>query len=200
MRKRIDVLNAQDFANLQNEVTQNNNITKNENKPLPWTDEQIRNLGKGTDWQDLVYRSAMVQNHDLNLSGGNDATKYYTSFGYLNQDGTIRNSGFQRLSFRGNIEHRFWDRVTFATSMSLQNSKYNRAQYESADGGGGIPWSSMVLPPTMQVYDQNGNYTKFTGYPGVRQTLWDYPRIGIILPTIFALLEMRVWLWILWLV
>ncbi len=163
LRKRIDVLNAQDFANLQNEVTQNNNITKNENKPLPWTDEQIRNLGKGTDWQDLVYRSAMVQNHDLNLSGGNDATKYYTSFGYLNQDGIIRNSGFQRLSFRGNIEHRLWDRVTFATSMSLQNSKYNKAQYQSADGGGGIPWSSMVLPPTMQVYDQNGNYTKFTG-------------------------------------
>lgn len=157
LRKRMDLINASEFANLQNEVA------RNDNKPLPWTDEKIKGLGEGTDWQDLVYQTAPVQNHDLSLSGGNDNTKYFTSFGYFDQEGIIRNSGFERLSFRGNIEHKVLDKLTFSTNFSLQNSKYNKAQYESADGGGGIPWSTIVMPPTLGVYDENGNYTKFTG-------------------------------------
>lgn len=157
LRKKIDVINATDFATLQNEVA------ANDGKPLPWTAAQISALGKGTDWQDLVYRTAAQQDHNLNISGGNQDTKYYTSFGYFDQDGVIRNSGFQRMSLRANIEHKLFEKLNLSTNFSIQNSIYNRAQYQSADGGGGIPWSSMVLPPTMQVRDANGNYTKFTG-------------------------------------
>lgn len=157
LRKKIDVLGARDFATLQNEVAQN------EGKALPWTQTQIDGLSNGTDWQDLVYRNAKVQNYDLNMSGGSDKTKYFTSFGYFNQDGIIRNSGFDRLSFRGNIDHTIHEKFNILTTFSIQNSKYAKAQFESADGGGGIPWSSMVLPPTMNVFDENGNYTKFTG-------------------------------------
>ena len=157
LRKRIDVIDATQFAHLQNEVA------TNDGNPLPWSQEQIQALGAGTDWQGLVYQTAMLQNHDAHISGGNDNTKYFTSFGYFDQDGIIRNSGFQRLSFRTNIEHKLSNKLTFATNLSLQNSKYNRAQYQSADGGGGIPWASTVLPPTLSVYDENGNYTRFTG-------------------------------------
>lgn len=157
IRKFADLINAKDFAKLQNEVA------LNDNKQLPWTDQQIKDLAEGTNWQDLVYRNALVQNHDLNLSGGNENTKYFTSFGYFNQNGIIRNSGFERMSFRGNIEHKLFDKLIFSTNLSIQNSKYNRAQYQSADGGGGIPWATMVMPPTIGVYDENGEYTKFTG-------------------------------------
>ncbi|QQS95461.1 TonB-dependent receptor [Sphingobacterium spiritivorum] len=157
LRKKIDVVNAIDFATLQNEVA------ANDGKPLPWTQAQINDLGEGTDWQDLVYRAAPVQTHNLSISGGNQDTKYFTSFGYFDQDGIIRNSGFQRLSLRTNIDHKLFEKINLTTNLSIQNSAYDRAQYQSADGSGGIPWSSMVLPPTMQVYDANGNYTKFTG-------------------------------------
>ena len=157
LRKKIDVINASDFATLQNEVA------ANDGKPLPWTAAQISALGKDTDWQDLVYRTAPQQDHNLSISGGNQDTKYYTSFGYFNQDGVIRNSGFERMSLRANIEHKLFEKLKLSTNLSIQNSIYNRAQYQSADGGGGIPWSSMVLPPTMSVRDANGNYTKFTG-------------------------------------
>ena len=157
LRKRIDVLGAQDFAQLQNEVA------TNDGKPQPWTQQQIDGMDNGTDWQDLVYRDALLQNYDLSLRGGNDNTRYFTSFGYLDQDGIIRNSGYRRMSFRGNLDQQLSNRLSLITSLSIVHSKYNRAQYQSADGGGGIPWSSMVLPPTMKVYDDNGNYTKFTG-------------------------------------
>ncbi|GAB3650174.1 TonB-dependent receptor [Echinicola sediminis] len=159
LRKKIDVINASQFAQLQNEVAQNDGVE------LPWTPTEIDALGSGTDWQKLTYRDAPVQNHDLSISGGNDKTKYYSSFGYFNQEGIIRNSGFERMSFRTNIDHTFSQKTTFNTSFSIQNSKYNQAQFKSADGGGGIPFTTMVMPPTQGVYNPDGSYTRFTGVP-----------------------------------
>ncbi|WP_222439156.1 TonB-dependent receptor [Echinicola salinicaeni] len=159
LRKKIDVINAAEFAQLQNEVAQNDGVE------LPWTQDEINALGSGTDWQDLTYRKAPVQSHDLSISGGNEKTKYYSSFGYFNQEGIIRNSGFERMSFRTNIDHSFTEKLSFNTSFSIQNSKYNQAQFKSADGGGGIPFTTMVMPPTQGVYAADGTYTRFTGVP-----------------------------------
>lgn len=157
LRKKIELINASEFAQLQNEVA------ANDGKALPWTQTQINELGKGTDWQDLVYGNAGVQNHDLAVSGGSTTTKYYTSFGYFDQKGIIRNSGFKRFSFRANLDQQIGKKLNFTTSMSLQNSVYNQAVYTGADGGGGIPFTTMTLPATQGVYDANGKYTRFTG-------------------------------------
>lgn len=157
LRKKIDLVNASEFAQLQNEVA------TNDGKALPWTQAQIGELGKGTDWQDLVYQDAGVQNHDLAVSGGSATTKYYTSFGYFDQKGIIKNSGFKRFSFRANLDQQIGKKLNFTTSMSLQNSQYNQAVYTGADGGGGIPFTTMTLPATQGVYDAAGKYTRFTG-------------------------------------
>lgn len=157
LRKKIDLINAKEFAQLQNEVA------KNDGKPMKWTDDQIAALGEGTDWQDEVYRTAPVQNHQISVSGGNENTKYYTSFGYFDQKGIILNSGFKRISFRVNLDQKINDRLDFNTSLSIQHSKYLQAVYTSADGGGGIPFTTMVIPPTQGIYNPDGTYTRFTG-------------------------------------
>lgn len=166
LRKKIDLVNAHDFAVLQNEVVTNDNASGLNTSPkaLPWTTAQIDSLsGKGNDWQDLVYRNAIVQNHDLSISGGSQNLKYYTSFGYYDQDGIIKNSNFKRLSFRVNLSYDITKKLTISNSFSLQNSLYRQAVYAGADGGGGIPFTTMVIPPTQNVFDANGAYTKFTG-------------------------------------
>ncbi len=157
LRRKIDLLNAKEFAQLQNEVA------ANDGKPAKWTAAQIDSLGGGTDWQDEVYRPAPVQNHQLSVSGGNDFTRYYTSAGYFDQEGVIRNSGFRRLSFRMNLDQKVTDKLNFNTSFSIQHSKYKQAVYAGADGGGGIPFTTMVIPPTQGIYNPNGSYTRFTG-------------------------------------
>jgi TonB-linked SusC/RagA family outer membrane protein len=166
LRRKIKLINAPEFAQLQNEAVANDNASGVNAVPLPqpWTAGQIDSLkGKGTDWQDLVYRPASMQNHDLSISGGNATTKYYTSFGYFNQDGIIKNSNFTRLSFRGNLSHQINNKLTWNTSFSLQNIKYVQANYTSADGNGGIPFTTEVIPPTQGVHDASGKYTVFTG-------------------------------------
>ncbi len=157
LRKKIDLIDASQFATLQNEVA------ANDGNPLPWTSAEISALGKGTDWQDEVYRTGIVHNHDVSLSGGSADTRYYTSFGYYNQEGIIRNSGFERISFRVNVDQKISSKIDLATSLSIQNSKYNQAVYTGADGGGGIPFTTMVMPATQGIYNEDGTYTRFTG-------------------------------------
>jgi TonB-linked SusC/RagA family outer membrane protein len=166
LRKKLKLINASEYAELQNEAVTNDNASgvNSPALPVPWTQNQIDSLkGKGTDWQSLVYRPANVQDHDLSVSGGNANTKYFTSFGYFDQDGIIKNSNFTRLSFRGNLSQQITDKLSFTTNLSLQNSKYVQANYTGADGNGGIPFQTEVMPPTQGVYDASGNYTVFTG-------------------------------------
>lgn len=159
LRKKLDLIDATEFATLQNEVA------TNDGTPLPWTPQEINALGQGTDWQDLVYNSAPVQNHDISVSGGNSFTKYYTSLGYFDQDGIIKNSGFKRYSLRTNLDQKLSEKFTVNVSLSLQQSNYAQNNYFNADGNGGVPFTTMVMPPTQGVYDANGKYTVFTGVP-----------------------------------
>lgn len=174
LRKKLNIVNAAEFATLQNEVAQN------DGKPLPWTGLQIDSLqGKGTDWQDEVYRNAPVQNHDISVSGGTENTKYFTSFGYFDQNGIIENSSFKRFSFRANLDQKINEQLNLTTSLSLQQSRFALAQFQGAEGGGGVPWSTMVMPPTQNIYNPDGSYTRFTGVTwgesnpvGIARELW----------------------------
>ncbi|MDR1603057.1 MAG: TonB-dependent receptor [Tannerella sp.] len=157
LRKKIELTDASEFATLQNEVA------ANDGNPLPWTAAQIGALGKGTDWQDEVYRSGMVHNHDISITGGTANTKYYSSLGYFDQEGIIQNSSFERLSFRINVDQEISKKIDLSTNLSIQNSKYVQAVYTGADGGGGIPFTTMVMPATQGIYNDDGTYTRFTG-------------------------------------
>ena len=53
------------------------------------------------DWQDLAYRSGLRQEYNVSVTGGNDRSSFYASVGYLNDEGIIVNSGYDRLSARG---------------------------------------------------------------------------------------------------
>jgi TonB-linked SusC/RagA family outer membrane protein len=167
LRKKIDLVNAREFANLQNEANTNWNLDNPLSAPkLIWSSSQIDSLSaQGTDWQDMVYRKAPVTSHDISVSGGNTLTKFYTSLGYFDQDGIIRSSGFKRYSFRGNLEQKISNKLTSDISLSLQQSNYSQNNYYNADGGGGVPFTTMVMPPTQGVYDAYGNPTIFTGVP-----------------------------------
>lgn len=168
LRKKLDLINAKEFAQLQNEVAANDGTA------LKWTPAQIDSLGNGTDWQHIVYRPANVQNHDVSVSGGSANTKYYTSFGYYDQDGIIKNSNVRRMSFRVNLDQKISNRLNFNTSFSLQQTRFQSANHANADYGG-VPFQTMVMPPTVGVYDADGKYTTFTGVSWGKQILWVWP-------------------------
>lgn len=164
LRHKLKLIDASEYAQLQNEVTTNDNASglNNPAKPLPWTPDQIKGLGKGTDWQDLVYNTAPTQNHTISVGGNTENTRYYTSFGYFNQEGIITNSSYRRLSGRINLDQKLNKQLNFNINLALTKDQYKKNNYQNADYGG-VPFQTFVMPPTEGVYNPNGTYTVFTG-------------------------------------
>ncbi|WP_332368814.1 TonB-dependent receptor plug domain-containing protein [Spirosoma telluris] len=105
VNKTLPVLNASQFAQLENEVFKNNFY------PDP------ASLGEGTNWQSLIFRQAAIQNHQLSINGGNEKTQVALSANYFNQDGIIINSAFKRYSYRLNVDHRVSKLLKVGTSL-----------------------------------------------------------------------------------
>ena len=97
--KRLDMLNLREFAEFYNDMAQQGEIyTPDET----YSDPSI--LGKGTNWQDAVFRTAWQHQHQVSAQGGTDAVKYFISGGLMNQQGTIIGSNFKRFSTRVNLD------------------------------------------------------------------------------------------------
>src|SRR5690606_34540129 len=85
----------------------------NPNAQLLWNDS----------WEDALYRTAGRQNVNLNVSGANDKTDYFLSFGYLNEDGIVRFTGYERFNARLNVNAQAtnWLRAGLSVDGSLAN-------------------------------------------------------------------------------
>lgn len=74
-----------------------------------------------TNWQDAVFQRGAIQDHNLSVGGGSENAHYLVSGGYLKQDGTIIETGFDRFSFRLNSDIRR-ARVTVGENMALSST------------------------------------------------------------------------------
>lgn len=120
---------------------------------------KIGEFSGGTDWLNLMYhKNAPIKNHNLSFSGGNQATKYHTSFNYFDQDGVLINSGNKRYSARINLEHTNKN-FTFGTNIT---SSYVKDSYVAngmdLNERAGIIYAAVAYEPTLSVFDQDRNY------------------------------------------
>ena len=116
----------------------------------------LLNTAIQTDWQEEVFRTAPISNYEVSASGGSDKTQYYASVGYFNQEGTILNSGFDRISFRLNLDHQHSDRLSFNTNINLTRAFNRRIQEENSREA--VIRSGLVAPPTLPIYNESGNF------------------------------------------
>ena len=133
--KYLDMMNAQEFARYITDSRNNAWVDAGGKIDDPNTARSAiyqilpalqnpETLGEGTNWQKEIFRQAPTHNVQLTLSGGNDKIKYMTSGGYFKQDGIVLNSGFERYSFRVNLEaqasKRFQNRIKSDTGIHHQ--------------------------------------------------------------------------------
>lgn len=104
------VTNYADYMELKNEAKHNgspNAVPQFDAETIKaWRDDAGRNpiLFPNTNWIDEVFQTSVATNHNISLSGGTDKLSFYTSFGYNNNPGIMENSGYERYSFRSNVE------------------------------------------------------------------------------------------------
>lgn len=122
----------------------------------------------GTDWQDLIFRKAMVQNYQLAVSGGSKDVKYYVSGNYFDQDGIIIGSNFKKYALRTNLDARISEKIKFGSSFS---SSYSYGDFARAEGHlqyRGLIAVALASDPTIPVYDSTGNlYSEFADPTGI---------------------------------
>jgi TonB-linked SusC/RagA family outer membrane protein len=152
--KQLDVLNASQFAELENDVY-NRNVFDN-----PAAE------GVGTNWQDIIFREAPIQSHQLSVMGGSEKTQFALSGNYFDQEGIVINSDFKRYSLRLNLDHKISDRVKIGTSLLGSQNINNSIPTGSTSLDGPAITSSLVgsalgAPPTLKPYDENGDFWPF---------------------------------------
>lgn len=129
---------------------------RNSGRSIPVSLEEplkSKNLLTNTDWQKEGFSNAPVQNYWLGISGGSEFANYSFSLGYLDQEGTLPNSGFQRYSARINSDFRKGKRLkvgeTVELSRAIWKGTFNQASYTIRQ--------LLQQSPTVPVYDVNAD-------------------------------------------
>ena len=147
--KRIGLLNLREFAEYYNELAAVGMVSANDY----YSDPSI--LGKGTNWQDAIFRTALQHQHQVSAQGGTDRVQYYVSGSFMNQQGTIIGSNFRRFGARANLDAKLKDWWKIGLSVSYSNTDEDM---KLADSDEGIIGYSLTSLPSAPIYDQDGNY------------------------------------------
>lgn len=113
-----------------------------------------------TDWQNEIYRTAKIQNHTIQASGGNESTRYFASLEYFDQEGIIVNSDFKRYSGRINLNS---EKGIFNFGINF-NPSFIKENLVNSDGtfsanGGGVVASALHYSPIWPVYNPDGSFS-----------------------------------------
>ncbi|MEJ7830325.1 MAG: TonB-dependent receptor, partial [Segetibacter sp.] len=166
--KRLELMNAKEFALLANERAANDNV-----QPY-FTQAQISSFGEGTDWQSVLFRKAAIQNHGLTVSGGNENTQFSVSTNYFGQEGILRGSNYQRGSLRANVNQKISSKLKLSYNTILSNTIQAAIKNNNGQKGNTVLSGVLVAPPTLSPYDSTGNYNNITPY-GFSPNSLDHP-------------------------
>ncbi len=162
--KKLDLLNAQEYAMLRNEAS----LAGGGNIIF----ENPESLGGGTDWQDLIFnQAARRQNHELSISGGNNVSTFYSSFGYLDEEGIVASdiSNFERLNLRFNSTHQIKDWLKIGQNLGYTHQRSVGLGNTNSEFGG--PLSSAInldpITPAVITDPEVANTSPYSTQPGI---------------------------------
>lgn len=170
--RRLDVMSGaeyikylQDYKHLK-EGTAYENLTVD--KVLGADEYANYQAGRETDWQDVMFRNALVTNHQVSLSGGTEATTYMASISRLRQDGVVKNTGMKRTNVALSVAQTFNKWLKIGMSMQAIQKEYGGVQPALENG--------VKMSPYGAYTDEEGNYVD---YPMQRNTLFSNPMANV---------------------
>ncbi len=162
------LLGAEDYVAIKNEALKNAGKTDGF-----FLSKNPDGSTVNTNWYDVAFRPGLSHNHNISLSGANEATSYYFSAGYTNQNSFIKNNTFERYVTRLNISHQLNKSMKLGANIMYSNGK-NIGPNTGAVSSNSTSTSSYntqyitneplarmtyVLPPNVPVYKADGSYS-----------------------------------------
>lgn len=148
LAKKIDLLNGREYAIIANRIRPGsyNNI------------DAVPN----TDWQDLIFRNAVVTNHQVSATGSTKSTQYYVGLGYFKQEGIVEKSNYERITLKFNNTYNLSKILKFGNNITLTPYKQRNAP--------AVVYNAYRALPVLNAYRPDGT---FSGVPGVGNPLAD---------------------------
>ncbi len=170
VRNQLDLMSGQEYVDFVTEYY-NNSIADGD---LTEADRdqalgEIQDLGvANTDWQDELFRSAIRQNYSLSVSGGSEDSRYFVSLNYLDQEGAVLSTDFNRLALRINLDNNIGKRVKLSTQLAGSRTFQNRflsddGTNDTTGGKNGIG-AVISVEPSISPRDANGNLSDARAY------------------------------------
>jgi TonB-linked SusC/RagA family outer membrane protein len=144
--KKLDMMNLQQYATHHNARAAAGIVAYSD----AFVD--VDALGSGTDWQEALFRRALMTSHNISITGGSPAATYSISGGYLNQDGIAVGSGYKRLTLRGNTDAQVKKWLKASLSFSLTDSK------QQVGANNNLIMNALESQPSVAVKSADGSY------------------------------------------
>jgi len=163
--RRFDMMNAVEFGQFQREsfidrFLFNQGRTPSESE-IPEGIRNPENNTVSTNWFDEILNDTpLFRKYNLNISSGGENTKSLISLGYLNQDGIIKKTNFERFNARANISTNITDNLTTGLNLSASRSKERYISDGSRDQVIGI---ALWADPREPVYNEDGSFNNYIG-------------------------------------
>jgi len=133
---QIDLLNGKEFAIISNEI-------------IPGSYNNV-DLVPNTDWQDLIFHAAPVQNHQFSITGSTKLTQYYVGIGMFLQDGIIDKSSYNRFTLKLNNTYNLTPHIKLGNNLTIAPYKQENAP--------NVTYSVYRAQPLLKPYYEDGTY------------------------------------------
>lgn len=157
--KQMDVLNGNEYMNYLNEKARVND------QPAVFTPEQIAANVWNTNWQDEIFRSAVITNHAVDISGGGPVFKGSLGLSYFDQDGIVKKGGYERISIRTNLEYNISKYVTASANVIFSRSNHDQMNSQGGSRGTSVINSALTASPLATPHYDDGSWNDFQTQP-----------------------------------
>ncbi|MEQ9442939.1 MAG: TonB-dependent receptor [Cyclobacteriaceae bacterium] len=169
--RKMDMMNPEEFGIFYNR------LDANMGQSPRFTPEDINSfaaLGAGTDWQDVVFQSAApIQNHSVNISGGNEKTRFSVTGSMFDQEGIIKNSSYTRYNIVSNIHNDISSKFSVDATLNLSKNQIQQKLSDQGRFGTSLIGRAFSIPPMLPVYEADGSYMEpVERHPWVSEALY----------------------------
>lgn len=145
--KKLDVLNAQQYQDLQKE------------RLLGTQDGFWDQYNNDINWQDEIFRTGFSNSHQVSVSGKSNKTSYYLSGGVVNQEGAVRSAEMNRKTFKINLSQEVTDWLKVGTNVNYVDYTDVDVTDNSGVGSGGVILGVLNTPQNIGKFNPDGSFT-----------------------------------------
>jgi len=144
--RKIEMMNSQEWMAVNEELVPKGAVALN-SRP---------DTLKTYEWQDIVFNPALSQNYDITTSGGNEVSNILISTSYSKQEGIVKNTDYQRITFRINSEHKITKRITLDEKISFSNTvNKGLEEWQWHNYYSNPMYKTLIMDPSVPAYDEN---------------------------------------------